>query len=54
MFSIDQKHVLIHGIGGATVPIFADALLRRNRGDVFAKFRVENIPTDPDMAIERV
>jgi hypothetical protein len=52
VFPVDQEHILIHGIGGATVPIFADALLRRDRGDVFAKFRIENIPAGSDMAIE--
>ena len=54
VFSVDQEHILIHGVGGAAIPIFADTLLRRNRGDIFAQFGVENIPAGPDMAIERV
>ena len=40
LFGVEQKQVLIDGIGGALVPFFADPLLGWNRGDVFAEFGV--------------
>ena len=54
MFIIDQEHVLIDGVGCAAIPIFADALLRRNRGDVFVEVSAEDVPAGSDMAIERM
>ena len=49
---IQQEQVLIDRVGHALVPILADALLRRDRRNVFAEFRIQDIPAAPDMAVQ--
>jgi hypothetical protein len=54
MLAVDQKHVLVDGVGRATIPIFADSLLRRDGGDVLAQLGVENVPADANVPVERM
>ncbi len=54
LFGVEQEQVLVHRVGGALVPFLADPLLGRNRGDVFAEFGVQNVPSAADVPVERV
>jgi len=54
LFTVQEKEILVHRVGGAPVPLFADALLRRDRCDVFAQFGVQDIPSDPNVPVERM
>ena len=49
----DRVNVLVDRVGGALVPLFVDALLRRNDVNEFAKFATEKLtPTGVDMPVE--
>ena len=49
----DRVQVLVHGVGGAQVPVLADALLRRQDLDELAEFLGDDVPAHADVAIER-
>ena len=49
---LDAVNVLIDGVGGALVPVFVDALLRRQHLDVFTKFAAEETPPRHDVPIQ--
>ena len=48
--SLDGVDVLIDGVGGALVPVFVDALLRRQHFDVFVQFARQEAPAGADVA----
>ena len=51
--ALDRIHVLVDGVGGAEIPVFADALLRRQDLDELAELLRHDAPTHPDVAVER-
>jgi hypothetical protein len=54
LLSVEEKQVLVHGIGCAAIPLFADALLGGDRRDEFAEFGVQHVPAGANMSIERM
>ena len=49
-FGLDALEILIDGVGGALVPVLADALHGRDDFDVLAKFGREDVPAVADVA----
>ena len=49
---LDAVDVLIDGVGRAFVPVFVDALLRRQHIDVFAQFAAKEAPAGGEVAVE--
>ena len=54
LFVVEEEQILMHRIGGALIPFFADPLLWWNRGDVFAEFGIQDVPACANVPIERV
>ena len=52
-FPHDRVQVLVHGVGGAHVPVVAHALLRRQDLDELTEFLGDDVPPHADVAIER-
>jgi hypothetical protein len=53
VFAGDRVEVLVHGVGGAQIPVFAHALLRRKDLDELAELLGHHVPPHPDVAIQR-
>ena len=53
VFLHDRIQVLVDGVGGALVPMLADALLRRQNLDELAQFFRDEAPAHADVAIQR-
>ena len=51
---LDGVDVLIDGVGGALVPVFVDALLRREDFDIFVERSAEETPAGGDVTVEAV
>ena len=52
LFLLEKKKILEDGVGGSTVPIFADSLLRGNRDEKFPQFGVEYVPSRANVTIK--
>ena len=52
-FAHDGVEVLVDGVGGALIPVLADAFLRRQDLDEFAELFRDDVPAHPDVAVER-
>jgi hypothetical protein len=54
LFGADRVDVLVDGIGGALIPVFADTLHRRQNLNEFAEFLSDGAgPAFADVAVER-
>ncbi len=53
LLGADGINVLINGVGGAHIPVVADALHGRQDLDEFADFAAEDVPAFADLAVER-
>ena len=51
--ALDRVDVLVDGVGGAQVPVLADALLRRQDLDELAEFLRHDVPAHADVPVER-
>src|SRR2546427_29070 len=54
IFPFDRVDILINRIGRSLVPLFGGAELRWNGEDEFATIVGKNIPTQPNVTIERI
>ena len=53
VFLHDRIQILVDGVGGALVPVLADALLRRQNLDELAQLFRDDVPAHADVAIQR-
>src|SRR5271166_420189 len=53
LLGADGVNVLVHRVGGALIPLVADALLGRKDFHELANLAAENVPAFTDVAIER-
>src|SRR5579863_8641657 len=49
----DGINVLVNGIGGALIPLVADALHRREHFDELTHLAAKNVPAFADVAVQR-
>ena len=52
-FLNDRIHVLVHRVGGALIPVLADAFLRRQNFDELAELFRHDAPAHADVAVQR-
>ena len=50
--ALDRIQVLKHGVGGAEIPVLADALLGRQNLDELAQLLRHHVPSHPDVPVE--